>query len=185
MYIKVQVIKSIQVKQNKNQLIDGDNGINYFYNRNTKFSNAIKKYGWNNFKHYIIAKNLTLERANHIEKALIHYHRDILKKCYNLADGGEGNGHSHTEATKEKLRRINTGRKISDETKLKMAKSSGKPVVIIMKDNSILEFYSIGKAAEYLNLSVSGLKYMINRQRFNNDKVLGMKINYKEVNNDS
>lgn len=138
----------------------GYNGVNYFYNRNTKFSNAIRKYGWNNFKHYIIAENLTLEEANHIEKALIHYHRDILKNCYNLADGGEGNGHSHTEATKEKLRKINLGRKVSEETKLKMAKS-------------------IGKAAEYLHLSVSGLKDMISKQRFENEKVRGMKINYK------
>lgn len=157
----------------------GYNGVNYFYNRNTKFSNAIRKYGWNNFKHYIIAENLTLAEANHIEKALIHYHRDILKNCYNLADGGEGNGHSHTEATKEKLRKINLGRKVSEETKLKMAKSIGKPVIITMNDNSILEFYSIGKAAEYLHLSVSGLKDMISKQRFENEKVRGMKINYK------
>lgn len=46
-------------------------------------------------------------------------------------------------------------------------------------DNSILEFYSIGKAAEYLHLSVSGLKDMISKQRFENEKVRGMKIDYK------
>lgn len=162
----------------------GYDGINYFYNRNTKFSNAIKKYGWNNFKHYITAKNLTLEQANYIEKALIHYHRDVLNNCYNLADGGEGNGHQHTEETKKKLSLLNRGHVVSKETRLKMAKANGKPVIITSNSNTT-EFYSIGKAAEFLGLSVSGLKVIINNQRFTNPKVKGMIINYKEVNNDN
>lgn len=144
----------------------GYDGINYFYNRNTKFSNAIKKYGWNNFKHYIIAK------------------KDVLNNCYNLADGGEGNGHQHTEETKKKLSLLNRGHVVSKEARLKMAKANGKPVIITSNSNTT-EFYSIGKAAEFLGLSVSGLKVIINNQRFTNPKVKGMIINYKEVNNDN
>lgn len=175
----------VYIGKTKQKPIDrwGYNGINYFYNRNTKFASAIKKYGWDNFQHFIIAENLTLERANYIERALIHYHRDVLNNCYNLADGGEGNGHSHSEATKKRLRELNKGRKLSEETKLKMAKSSGKPVLITDSKGTIKEFYSIGKAAEYLGLSASGLKVIIKSQRYTNHKVKGLTIKYK-VNND-
>lgn len=65
-----------------------------------------------------------------------------------------------------------------------MAKANGKPVIITSNSNTT-EFYSIGKAAEFLGLSVSGLKVIINNQRFTNPKVKGMIINYKEVNNDN
>lgn len=185
-YVHQSPSNKVYIGKTKQKPIDrwGYGGINYFYNRNTKFSNAIKKYGWNRFEHYIIAKNLTLEQANYIEKALIHYHRDVLNNCYNLADGGEGNGHLHTEKTKRKLSLLNKGHSVSEETKLKMAKASGKPVIVTFNGGT-KEFYSIGKAAKFLGLSVSGLKVIISNQRFTNPKVRGMVINYKEVNNDN
>lgn len=65
-----------------------------------------------------------------------------------------------------------------------MAKANGKPVIITFNGGT-KEFYSIGKAAEFLGLSVSGLKVIISNQRFTNPKVKGMIINYKEVNNDN
>lgn len=157
----------------------GYNGINYFYNRNTKFASAIKKYGWDNFQHFIIAKNLTLEVANYIERALIHYHRDVLNNCYNLADGGEGNGHLHSDNTKKKLRDLNKGKKLSEETKLKMSKSSGRSVVITDHNGKTKEFFSMRKAASYLGLSLAGLKIIIRDQRYTNPKVKGLIVQYK------
>ena len=43
------------------------------YQGQTKFWNAIKKYGWDNFEHIILFTNLTLEEANYKEKELIDY----------------------------------------------------------------------------------------------------------------
>lgn len=171
----------VYIGKTKQRPIDrwGYNGINYFYNKNTKFANAIRKYGWNNFKHYIIAKGLSLEEANYIEKALIHYHRDILRNCYNLADGGEGNGHLHSKETKQKLSLLNRGKRVSDFTKKKMSVANGRPVIVVDNLNNIVEYHSIDIAARALGLSPSGLRWIIINQKFNNPKVKDLKISFK------
>lgn len=46
------------------------NGLNP-YRSNSHFCNAIRKYGWKNFKHEIIASGLTSEEAGHMEQLLI------------------------------------------------------------------------------------------------------------------
>lgn len=172
----------VYIGKTKQKPIDrwGYNGINYFYERNTKFANAIRKYGWSNFNHYIIAKNLTLEQANWIEKALIHYHRDVLNNSYNLADGGEGNGHSVTEEVKEKLRRANRGKKLSDSTKNKISEAIGKHIVITTPDGIAIDFPSIRKASKFLDVHPVSLSKLLRDKNvvFIND----LKI---EVNNDN
>ena len=158
----------------------GYNGINYFYNRNTKFANAIAKYGWDNFEHYIIASNLTLEEANKLETAMIHYHRDVLGNCYNLADGGEGNGHSVSEETKRKLSDINKGKIMSESTKSKISSANGKSVTVYLEDDSRIEFPSIRKASEFIGEHSTKIAKLL---KTNNVVLLnGMKI---EVNNDN
>lgn len=52
------------------------------YTHNEYFTNAIKKYGWDSFKHEIVFENLTKEQACSKEKALIK-----LFKTYNDAYG--------------------------------------------------------------------------------------------------
>ena len=59
----------------------GKNGKNYI--ESVKFYSAIKKYGWNNFKHEILYKGLSNKEAIDIEESLIlHYQK--LGKSYNL-----------------------------------------------------------------------------------------------------
>jgi group I intron endonuclease len=55
------------------------------------FYNAIKKYGFENFKSEIVADGLTLDEANWLEKYLIaYYHSAERKYGYNLSHGGDG-----------------------------------------------------------------------------------------------
>ena len=79
------------------------NGKGYSYN--SYFNNAIKKYGWDNFEHEIIANKLTEQEAKNFEKLLIakfDLNNDNLG--YNLTHGGDGIvGYHHTKETKEKL----------------------------------------------------------------------------------
>ena len=56
------------------------------------FYNAIKKYGWKNIKHEIIAQKLTHKEANDLETHLITevYKSNIAENGYNLDYGGSG-----------------------------------------------------------------------------------------------
>lgn len=105
------------------------------YKDSKRFYNAIKKYGWDNFKHEILLENQPEKAAKYTEKYLIRWYK-IHRISYNITDGGEGTlGFSHpisekcrealkiantgrklTQEQKENLRRINTGKKASPET---------------------------------------------------------------------
>ena len=95
------------------------------YKKNEHFYRAIQKYGWKNFKHEILEKDLTLEQANQKEKNLIA----LLKSNnpnygYNIQEGGD---HApQTEETKEKIRQ--KALQWSDETKLKMSQAAKRRV---------------------------------------------------------
>ena len=55
------------------------------------FANAIKKYGWDNMKHQIVARYLSEEEALDMERLLIFlYQSKVGQKGYNCTDGGEG-----------------------------------------------------------------------------------------------
>lgn len=76
------------------------NGKAYLLNKH--FTQAIRKYGWDNFEHEIIASNLTEEEAKRFESILIDK-LDLMNpdKGYNLNSGGETMNHS--EQTKRKM----------------------------------------------------------------------------------
>lgn len=68
-----------------------------------KFYNAIKKYGWDNFKHEILFENLTLEEANKKEIELIAFY-DSCENGYNISTGGLGNpGHEVTPEMRQRM----------------------------------------------------------------------------------
>lgn len=71
------------------------------YFRNEYFTRAINKYGWDNFKHEIVAAGLSKEGAEFLEKTLISRYRSNLKRYgYNIKDGGDTNG-KHAERSKQ------------------------------------------------------------------------------------
>lgn len=120
------------------------------YLKNKYFTRAIEKYGWENFKHIIIATDLSEEQAKEMEIELIReWDSTNPSKGYNITKGGESaNGLTHTEETKRKMseakkgenhpmygkhsteetkRKISEGNKgkiVSEETKRKLSKAN-------------------------------------------------------------
>lgn len=73
-------------------------GSNYDYNDH--FINAIRKYGWESFKHEILFSDLTADEAREKEIELIAFYDSADRdKGYNVSPGGQ----LQTEETKEKI----------------------------------------------------------------------------------
>lgn len=80
-----------------------NSGKNYKYN--VHFYNAIMKYGWDNFEHHILYKDLSFDEACEIEKQLIKkYNLTNPNYGYNKTTGGEGTpGFTLSEDQKDAL----------------------------------------------------------------------------------
>lgn len=104
------------------------------YIKNTYFYRSIQKYGWENFKHEIIAENLTKQEACNFEKILIKkLGSNNYYYGYNLSSGGEygasgllgeknpNYGHHWTDEMKQKMSEVkkNSSHEISDELRKK------------------------------------------------------------------
>ena len=112
------------------------------YKHQQLFWRAIQKYGWNNFRHIVLADNLSKEWACKLEQDLI-YKRKTNNPVYgyNNTMGGDGTvgyhmtqeqiekirqaglGRVHTEASKRKMSEKARGRKLSDEHRKKLSAS--------------------------------------------------------------
>jgi hypothetical protein len=103
---------------------------------NTYLYKAIRKYGWDQISLDILAEPDTIELLNETEKKLIMEHDTTNPdKGYNLREGGEGGAHS--EETRQKISRANSGknngmygktsvwktRKFSEEHRRKLSES--------------------------------------------------------------
>lgn len=115
---------------------------------NQIMENAIAKYGWQNVKHEIVADNLTQDEAESIERRLIKENKTTNREYgYNILPGAPTagmypkttkqrmskahKGRKHTDATIEKIRKWNIGRKMTEEAKVKNGNAHKKPVVCI------------------------------------------------------
>ena len=98
------------------------------------FSNAIKKYGWDNFKHEILFSELTEKEAKLMEQIYIALHDSTnSKKGYNQTLGGDGTkGYCMSDETKNKIREAfnkrytkekhpNYGKRLAEETRNKIS----------------------------------------------------------------
>lgn len=87
------------------------------YCKQPKIYNAILKYGWENIKHIILYKNISLEEANQKEIESIQKY-NCIKNGYNISIGGGGtNGIPCSEKTKLKISKANKGREHSEISK--------------------------------------------------------------------
>lgn len=88
----------------------GKNGCGYSRRHNLKFYNAIKKYGWADFEHFVIANCDNQQDAYELEQFYIDK-LDSFKNGYNSTLGGAGSkGRKMALETKEKLILANKGK---------------------------------------------------------------------------
>ena len=83
------------------------------YVSNSRFTRAIKKYGWDAFNHYILYADLTKEEACKKEIELIAKYKTTNDKYgYNISPGGEATmlGVRHTDEAKRKIGEAGRGR---------------------------------------------------------------------------
>lgn len=127
------------------------------YKNNQHFWNAICKYGWENFQHIIIARELTEEDAKWLEIELIReFNTTNQNNGYNLSLGGES--WNCSEETKKKMseRNIRLGTFKGKNNPMYGKKGKDNPVSkqVIMFDlngNIIKEFDCIKEANDYFN----------------------------------
>lgn len=116
------------------------------------FYKAIIKYGWNNLTHRIVARKLTQEEANYLEKRLIGYYKS-KGLSYNITDGGEGTmgytpwnkgtkgimpspwnkGVSCSEETRAKISKSKLGRKLGKQSPLHIKHKAEKRKIPILQ----------------------------------------------------
>lgn len=103
------------------------------YSNNRQFMNAIKKYGWANFRHEVLFSDLSKESAQRIEQLLIFVYKSAdPNNGYNRTLGGESaSGWVHTEDEKLRMSESHKGEKNhfygknhTDESLEKMRKAS-------------------------------------------------------------
>lgn len=102
------------------------------YKRCPYFWRAIVKYGWDNFRHEIVAEGLTEEEAKQREKDLIVAYKTQNPSCgYNFTDGGDGVcGWTPSAETRAKIGAANMGnkyclgRQVSDTTRAKISEAN-------------------------------------------------------------
>ena len=134
----------------------GGSGYNRRDGHQRKFGNAVKKYGWDNIQHNIVAKDVTREVANFLEQCLIKLYK-IMGNSYNITDGGDGGlGIKHTPETRKHLSEVHMGKKESvEETQRRIALmvDNYPYFVVATKPNEIHVFKTAKEAAEVLGIN--------------------------------
>ena len=134
------------------------NGYGYNIKHNSKFAYAIQKYGWDNFEHFLLCDDLTMQEAKELEIFFIKKFNSY-NKGYNATLGGDfvGLGNHNKlgkKLTLEQRKRISEshkgkeswfkGKQHSIETKMKMAR----PVIQYdIKGNIVAKYFGLNEAS--------------------------------------
>lgn len=141
------------------------------------FGRAIKKYGWDNFDHIIIAENLSKEDACELEKILIKaYNSTNPLYGYNEAQGGDGGGmynKHHTEKAKEMISQAMKGVQFTEEHKRHISEAkqginhhfAKKVYQYTRQKDFIREWDYMSLAAKELNINKANIGEVCNGNR--------------------
>lgn len=126
------------------------------YKKGTRMENAIKKYGWDNFKHEVLFDNLSKEKAVELEKYYIKQ-LDTINNGYNVQEGGfNSNNGVVSDETRKKLSISHKGQHSSPNTEFKKGERSLAHLKLLVPVYCIelkKVFSSITDAERELNIS--------------------------------
>lgn len=101
------------------------------YRNQTRFCEAIAKYGWHNFQHEILYTGLSRKEAEKLEIELISYYKTADKEHGYNTDYGGISKRGFSDEHKKKISKASFGKTVSGETRAKMSKmmtGSGNPM---------------------------------------------------------
>lgn len=144
----------------RNPKLRWQNGKGYI--NNEYFYRAILKYGWDNFEHDILYRNLTKEQACLLEVELIkQYHTQYPKYGYNITAGGDFPkieesikdewGEKNSNRTLDKMR----NRKLSEESKRNISLNNPRRREVVCES---IQFESVRKCASYYHVSENTMR---------------------------
>ena len=97
-------------------------------NPTQKFHKALKKHGWDNFTWEIIYQSKNKEHCLNVMEPHFITENNSFKNGYNMTLGGEGTfgkkswlGKNHSEETKEKISKSNTGKIVTKQHSLNIS----------------------------------------------------------------
>lgn len=96
------------------------------YRHSPKFNAMVKRYGWRGMQHEVLAENLSEDDAYFVEQAMIKKYQSTNPTFgYNTSKEGKAvyAGLKHTDETKDKIRKANTGAVFTEEHCKNLSKS--------------------------------------------------------------
>ncbi|MGL4754258.1 MAG: GIY-YIG nuclease family protein [Aeromonadaceae bacterium] len=121
---------------------------------------AIKKYGRENFTFEVLWETFDRDTLDRMEQVYIKHYNTIAPNGYNLCEGG--NAPRPTEETRRKQSKAHKGKKLSEEHKQKLSKTSSKPVICVETE---VEYSSAKECAEQMNLRANHIASVLTGKR--------------------
>lgn len=145
------------------------------YSNSIHFYRAIKKYGWDNFNHFVIKELLTKHEADILETKLIEKY-NTTSEGYNICIGGSGvmSGRKHSEVSRNKIRKARNKQTFSAESHKKRAEAmlgfKYKYIQVTFHDGNTRRYLNINDIFNELNFDKAHINKCLKGQRKTHNK---------------